>query len=346
MRTKTDRWEVKQDDALRFLQSLGTGSVDLIVSSPPYLDARTYPDDDGTDHRIARTCWEWIDWMASVTQEAVRICRGLVVWVVCGVTRNGQYQPGPEGLVWECWCRGIQQWRPALWLKNGIPGSGHKQGLRNDWEYLLQFKGPGNLPYADPLACGHVPKYAPGGDCSHRNSRGRRVNQWGTNQGGRTKRRDGIPSKEERPSHQMNSQQGPGLFDDESAANLAAERARQRHYQHPAVANPGNLFWVPSEDLSGEPLQLRVQVGGGHLGESGTHEHHAPFPENLVIPLVTMYCRPGGLVCDPFMGSGTTAAVALRLGRRFLGCDLLEREVARSVRRLERTTPCIPGLEI
>lgn len=33
-------------------------------------------------------------------------------------------------------------------------------------------------------------------------------------------------------------------------------------------------------------------------------------------------CPAGGVVLDPFMGSGTTAIVAQRLGRQFTGCDL------------------------
>jgi DNA modification methylase len=50
--------------------------------------------------------------------------------------------------------------------------------------------------------------------------------------------------------------------------------------------------------------------------------HFAVFPEELIEPCILAGCPPGGTVLDPFMGSGTTAAVALKLGRKFLGCDL------------------------
>ena len=43
--------------------------------------------------------------------------------------------------------------------------------------------------------------------------------------------------------------------------------------------------------------------------------------ESLVERVILASSTEGGLVVDPFMGSGTTAAVAARLGRRFLGCD-------------------------
>jgi DNA modification methylase len=50
--------------------------------------------------------------------------------------------------------------------------------------------------------------------------------------------------------------------------------------------------------------------------------HYATFPPALVEPMVLAGCPVGGLVLDPFCGSGTTGAVALAHGRRFVGLDL------------------------
>lgn len=49
--------------------------------------------------------------------------------------------------------------------------------------------------------------------------------------------------------------------------------------------------------------------------------HFAVFPEKLVELCVLAGCPQGGVVLDPFMGSGTTAMVAQRLSRRFVGID-------------------------
>ncbi len=50
--------------------------------------------------------------------------------------------------------------------------------------------------------------------------------------------------------------------------------------------------------------------------------HFATFPEKLVEPCILAGCPSGGTVLDPFMGSGTTLAVAKRLGRNSVGIDL------------------------
>lgn len=50
--------------------------------------------------------------------------------------------------------------------------------------------------------------------------------------------------------------------------------------------------------------------------------HFATFPPLLIEPCILAGSRPGDVVLDPFMGSGTTAATAKKLGRQYLGCEL------------------------
>ena len=50
--------------------------------------------------------------------------------------------------------------------------------------------------------------------------------------------------------------------------------------------------------------------------------HFATFPETLIEPCILAGAPLGGIVLDPFMGSGTTAAVAKKHGRQYLGCEL------------------------
>lgn len=50
--------------------------------------------------------------------------------------------------------------------------------------------------------------------------------------------------------------------------------------------------------------------------------HFATFPTDLIKPCILAGSRPDDIVLDPFMGSGTTAAVAIQMGRQYIGCEL------------------------
>lgn len=50
--------------------------------------------------------------------------------------------------------------------------------------------------------------------------------------------------------------------------------------------------------------------------------HFATFPPDLIAPCILAASRSGDVVFDPFMGSGTTAEVAIKTGRQYLGCEL------------------------
>ena len=98
----------------------------------------------------------------------------------------------------------------------------------------------------------------------------------------------------------------------------------QPHYTEayfpPPRANPGNVIYC--------------DVGGHRMGSLLAHENEASMPEYLAEFWVRTYCRPAGIVCDPFVGSGTTPAVALKTGRNFIGCDIRPCQVALTRRRI------------
>lgn len=52
--------------------------------------------------------------------------------------------------------------------------------------------------------------------------------------------------------------------------------------------------------------------------------HCAPFPTALIEPCVLAGSKLGDIVLDPFFGSGTTGAVAIKHGRKYIGCELNE----------------------
>ncbi|RKY09976.1 MAG: hypothetical protein DRP65_07215 [Planctomycetota bacterium] len=91
-------------------------------------------------------------------------------------------------------------------------------------------------------------------------------------------------------------------------------------YRPPKKVNPGNI--------------IRCNAGGGVMGSRLCHKNEAPFSEKLAEFFVKSFCPPGGIVLDPFSGSGTTCAVAKKLGRKYIGIDIRESQVELTNQRL------------
>lgn len=64
-------------------------------------------------------------------------------------------------------------------------------------------------------------------------------------------------------------------------------------------------------------------------------DHPTQKPEKLLAKLLLASTRPGAVVFDPFLGSGTTAAVASKLGRQFVGIEIDEGYACLAARRVE-----------
>jgi len=73
--------------------------------------------------------------------------------------------------------------------------------------------------------------------------------------------------------------------------------------------------WKPSEDRNKRSVwTVNPKPYAG--------AHFAVFPQELIEPCIMAGAPVGGIVLDPFMGSGTTAQVAKHLNRQYLGCEL------------------------
>ncbi len=108
----------------------------------------------------------------------------------------------------------------------------------------------------------------------------------------------------------------------------------QNHAQHRPKRNPiggskseengkgsfktrGGTEYVPTEESMRNKRSVWTIATKPYKGA-----HFAVFPEALITPCILAGCPPGGIVLDPFMGSGTTASVAIQNGMGFAGCEL------------------------
>ncbi len=87
------------------------------------------------------------------------------------------------------------------------------------------------------------------------------------------------------------------------------------------------------------PLQEEIRTGKNTTAYR-THSYHTKVPPEAITPLIEHHCRPGGVVMDPFSGSGMTGLAALRTGRSGVLSDLSPAAVHIS---RNYTTPCDPS---
>lgn len=186
-------------DCLPSMRAMPANSVDLVFCSPPYEAARTY----GIDYKLRDQ--DYVDWCVERFVECLRVSRGLVAWVVEGQTRQFRYSATPALLMADLHRRGVKLRKPPIFHRVGIPGSGGPDWLRNDYEFIV-CASHGKLLWSDNTAMGHPPKWASGGDPSHRMTNGRRV-------------------------HKLHTKADPN-------------GKRQQGYNPPEKANPGNVIAV------------------------------------------------------------------------------------------------------
>jgi modification methylase len=85
---------------------------------------------------------------------------------------------------------------------------------------------------------------------------------------------------------------------------------------------------------------LPICSGGERVkGDNGSKAHPTQKPEALLYRILLACTKPGDVVLDPFFGTGTTGAVARRLGRKWIG---IERESTYVKVALERITSTLP----
>jgi site-specific DNA-methyltransferase (adenine-specific) len=94
-----------------------------------------------------------------------------------------------------------------------------------------------------------------------------------------------------------------------------------------------NTSWKPVL-LFGNAVEWFGDVAVSKPNDNDKRFHGWGQSESGMADLVERLTKPGQLICDPFLGGGTTAVVALALGRRFVGCDINSEHVEQAKRRV------------
>ncbi len=323
--------------ALAALRTFPDAGVDCILTSPPYFGHRRYAAGGiGAESR-------WQDYVAAlgaVLLEARRVLKPSgSLWLNLGDTYRGKRQ---LGIPWRVafHLTDDQGWvlrNSVVWHKvKGGPDTSRDK-LRNVHELLFHFVRRPKGYYYDADAVRRAPRAA-------RVENGAVVSATGV-RGVRYRRQIELST---------------ALGDAEKAAALAALdttlaavgagrladfrmviRGRQRATHSDATAVSGRARELEERGF----YFLRYHPGGSKPGDvwdilpedtQGRAAHFAPFPADLCRIPILATCPPGGVVLDPFCGTGTTLAVARELGRRAIGIDVAEEYAEMTRIRLAR----------
>lgn len=72
--------------------------------------------------------------------------------------------------------------------------------------------------------------------------------------------------------------------------------------------------------------------------QSGKESHGAVFPQKLVAKIIENFSEEGDVVYDPFMGTGTTAVVAKKMNRKYIGSEISKKYVLIAEERIQGAT--------
>jgi DNA modification methylase len=117
------------------------------------------------------------------------------------------------------------------------------------------------------------------------------------------------------------------------------------------VADHENFIWARKGKRHTFNYEKMKSANGGKQMRSiwtrgktagGKKIHPTQKPEWLLERIILATSNPKDIVFDPFMGSGTTAVVSLKLGRHFLGSEIDENYYKKSLERLKNINLCIP----
>ena len=108
----------------------------------------------------------------------------------------------------------------------------------------------------------------------------------------------------------------------------------------------GYTFNYDAMKMANDDVQMRsdwvfpICNGGERLkGEDGKKVHPTQKPEALLHRVLMSSTKPGDVVLDPFFGTGTTGAVAKRLGRNFVGIEREQDYINAASKRIEEIVP-------
>jgi len=314
-------WQLYQGDALETLKQMEDESINCCVTSPPYWGLRDY----GVDGQLGLepTPDEYVAKMVEVFREVKRVLRDDgTLWLNLGDSYMGSwgnYAPtgkgGQRAKQVERWRRGAyegkEDWRPPTSMKQegikpkdlvGIPWM-VAFALRADGWYLRQdiiWHKVNAMPESVTDRCTKAHEYI------FLLSKSRKYYY------------DNEAIKETAKNANKTISLGEKSFSKRQANGVGVEpsgNGKSDNYTVKEYRNKRSVWTIPTKPFK--------------------EAHFAVFPPALIEPCILAGCPVGGVVLDPFMGSGTIGMVAAMYRRNFIGFELNQEYCEMAERRIE-----------
>jgi len=316
-------------DALETLRFFPTASVACCLTSPPYFGHRRYAAGGlGAEGH-------WQDYVAALGAVAGELRRVLKptgsFWLNLGDTYRGKRQ---LGIPWRVAFHftDLQGWtlrNSVVWHKVKGGPDNSRDRLRNVHELLFHFVLQPKGYFYDADAVRHAPR-------TSRVQNGAVVSATGVS-GVRYRRQIELSTALSAAEKEAAGAALGELLAEVGAGRLADFRMVMRGQQRATHSDQTEVSGRAKELQERGFYFLRYHPGGAKPGDvwdimpedtQGRAGHFAPFPADLCRIPILATCPEGGVVLDPFCGTGTAMLVAMEFGRRAIGIDVAAEYVA------------------
>jgi site-specific DNA-methyltransferase (cytosine-N4-specific) len=319
-----DQLTLWHGDALATLRGLPDGSVNCCVTSPPYYGLRDYGEPG--QYGLESTPAEYVETMRAVFGEVRRVLADDgTCWINVGDSYVGSAKPGAVSATLVGTSQRVSSAGTIL-TKPGVP----KNLLGMPWRVAFALQDNGwilrnaiawDKPNAMPESV--TDRLSTTYEMVFMFARSQRY--WFDLDAVRE------PCSDNKPWGA--AQRGPGKAAVATAA-LRGTRPEQQQsglgrnlerVEHPLGRNPGDVWQINTAPFPAA--------------------HFAVMAPELARRCILAGCKPGGVVLDPFTGSGTTGMVALKHGRRFVGIDLSATYLDLALRTRLAQTALVDGMD-
>jgi len=292
-------------DSKKILQEIPDNSIDTIITSPPYFQLRKYTNSKKE--------------IGQEQEENLYIANLLEVFLECKriIKKNGNIflNIGNYGLIAEKLLIHLSNFlllqNKIIWNKpNPMPSGGKK--LTNSWEYIFHFTIQNDYKFFD--------LYEETDKKEKKNLKNKKivVINSGVAYIARIKKNNDITLKRVGRSIETKREGNKKLLiTDKKIIEYNIKISRNKYNDK---FNPLNTL----KELINRENKRKIRNVWTIPLQPNLSKHIAPFPLELVKKCILLTTKKGNTILDPFIGSGTTAKVALSLKRKCIGIDINE----------------------